>query len=361
MAGGRLPGGRSRAGPWGSVGWHEDIAAHESGDLGRRCRHSARRRPTKREPDGGTHAATGVALRDCRGVPARGWHLRRRVGHRHVHVTTFRPTTTYTVPAGWANTLDLPGNFLLARVAEPVVDFYGGNAIIVMPDVAASARDCGEAAQPGVGRTADHITRWLARRPGLTVSPRVPATAGGLSGYAVDIRLADGWTGYCPFADDPVVPLTVSGDPAQFHPTRTIAARGTSQRAYVLDGPPKATSSSSFSTSPVTSGSRTTWRSHPRHRIPALRRLTENPVKTTALVSLAQRRQRPGPADRRGRRARPARRHRARQRCPHLRRYSWYSPRHIVLTESGTPCWCCARSSTSAARRRRRPWRRTMR
>jgi hypothetical protein len=168
-------------------------------------------------PDGGT----------CLGDLAAGTHA----------TATFQPAITYTVPAGWTNGLDLPSNVLLSRATDPVEDFYGGNGIEVMGDVAAAAQNCDETAEPGVGRTADQLARWVAGLPGVQAGSPRPAAVGGLSGFVVDLRLVDTWTKTCPFADEPVVPLMVVGDPAQFHPTRTFIAKGMSLRLYLLDRP----------------------------------------------------------------------------------------------------------------------------
>ncbi|GIF52818.1 hypothetical protein DFJ67_1148 [Asanoa ferruginea] len=168
-------------------------------------------------PQGGT----------CRGDLAAGTYT----------TTTFRPAITYTVPDGWINGLDLPGNFLLSRTVDPDENFYGSNGINLMADVAPAAQDCAEAAEPAVGRTAQEITRWLAGLPGLKSTTPRSTSIGGWSGFTVDLTLADTWKRSCPFADEPVLPLTISGDPAQFHLTRTIAVKGLSQRAYVLDRP----------------------------------------------------------------------------------------------------------------------------
>ena len=168
-------------------------------------------------PEGGT----------CRGDLAAGTY----------RTATFRPPITYTVPAGWTNGFDLPRNFLLARAADPVEDFYGGNAIQVMPDVVAAAQNCEESGEPGVGRTAGELARWVAGLPAVKASRPAPATVGGWHGFFVDIELAAGWTRTCPIAEEPMVPLLQTGDPAQFHPTGTFLPKGGADRLYLLDAP----------------------------------------------------------------------------------------------------------------------------
>lgn len=150
---------------------------------------------------------------------------------------TFRPVITYTVPAGWSNTIDLPRSFLLARTDDPIEYFYGGNAILVMRDVGAAAQNCDESLEPGVGRSADQLARWVAGLPGLQAGTPRPATVGGWTGSVIDIGFAPTWTQHCPFADDPVVPLALTADPAQFHAQRSFIAKDMSEQLYFLDAP----------------------------------------------------------------------------------------------------------------------------
>jgi hypothetical protein len=101
----------------------------------------------------------------------------------------------------------------------------------------AAAQNCDENGEPGVGRTADQLARWIAGLPGVQATEPRPATVGGWSGFVLDIKLAATWTKTCPFAEEPVVPLTQTGDPAQFHPTGMFLAKGGSNRLYLLDAP----------------------------------------------------------------------------------------------------------------------------
>lgn len=73
---------------------------------------------------------------------------------------TFHPRITYTVPAGWSNFEDLPGNFLLVPpggtltgVNDNTSDFVG-----VYASIAADAADCSGKLAPGVGLSASAIT-----------------------------------------------------------------------------------------------------------------------------------------------------------------------------------------------------------
>jgi len=172
-------------------------------------------------------SACPAELGTCRGDLAAGSY----------RSATFRPPITYTVPAGWTNGIDLPRNFLLARATDPVEDFYGVNAINAMSNVVAAAQDCEEDGEPGVGRTAGDLSRWIDGLPGVQASAPRPVTVGGWSGFVLDVQLAAGWTKTCPIAEEPMVPLLQTGDPAQFHPTGTLIPKGGSSRLYLLDAP----------------------------------------------------------------------------------------------------------------------------
>jgi hypothetical protein len=169
--------------------------------------------------------------------PPRGGTCRGDLAAGTYTSTTFQPAITYTVPEGWTNGIDLPRVFLVSRIADPVENFYGGNAINVMSDVGAAARNCDESLEPGVGRHADQLARWVAGLPGVQASEARPITVGGWTGSVVDVSFVPTWTKSCPFADEPVVPLVLNGDPAQFHPVRMFIAKGVSQRLYFLDAP----------------------------------------------------------------------------------------------------------------------------
>jgi hypothetical protein len=116
----------------------------------------------------------------------------------------FLPLITYTVPNGWQNLEDLPGNFLLV---PPGYDLAGVNEgrsemIGIYSNTVASVRECrvdGEPAveMPGVAHTPKAIADEFAIRPGVVSTTAKPASVGGLSGFVVDLTMADGWDGIC--------------------------------------------------------------------------------------------------------------------------------------------------------------------
>ena len=123
----------------------------------------------------------------------------------------FTPTLTYTVPAGWSNLEDMPGNFLLVppRGNLPGVNADTSDFIGVYSSVAA-ADGCPFHEAPDVERSPSGIAGWMARNPGLAITNRHDVVIGGLKGVVFDIKLAKGWTKACPYTHGtPLVPLIV--------------------------------------------------------------------------------------------------------------------------------------------------------
>ena len=102
----------------------------------------------------------------------------------------FQPDLTYTVPGGWANYEDLPGNFLLVppggspEGVNPGTSDYLG----VYTSVAAPGRCTGEASQTEP-RSFDGLVAFLKKHPRLKVSNVHDVIVGGLKGVRMDIRM----------------------------------------------------------------------------------------------------------------------------------------------------------------------------
>jgi hypothetical protein len=120
-----------------------------------------------------------------------------------------RPTLTYTVPDGWANYEDLPGQFILLPPGAHVrgVDPGRSDYIGVYPSTAAPRRDCSGRRDPTVPRSAAGYLRWLRANPALEVSDPAPITIGSHEGTTVDVSLrpgrapcSDGIKGFAEFA-----------------------------------------------------------------------------------------------------------------------------------------------------------------
>lgn len=145
---------------------------------------------------------------------------------------SFEPKLSYTVPEGWSNGEDLPGNVLLSRTDDPVEGIWGGSYIGVYQNVRA-ASPCGEDAQPGVGTSAAELASWYRTVPGLEIVGDAPVSVGGLSGIALDFRVSDGWTSECPL--DGVIhaiPVIIGGGVSQLH---HVIGAPLEMRLYLLD------------------------------------------------------------------------------------------------------------------------------
>jgi hypothetical protein len=130
---------------------------------------------------------------------------------------SFRPRLTFTIPAGWANYLDIPGLYLLQPPgSKPPGNTIAGSFIGLETRVAPEAFDC-RSRVSGVGGTPAAITAWIAKQHGLVITDRHAASVGGLPGLALDIRMARGAKGCLSAgATKPAVPLLVGVGPSSF-------------------------------------------------------------------------------------------------------------------------------------------------
>jgi hypothetical protein len=128
----------------------------------------------------------------------------------------FNPTLTYTVPAGWFNYEDTPGNFLLV---PPYGNLPGVNAgtsdyIGVYTAVAAEAFTCsGNDVQLNAGFTPVKIARYLRTRKGVISTAPRPVSIGGLQGVVIDLRLAHGAGLLCPGYPLRYIPIIIGVTP----------------------------------------------------------------------------------------------------------------------------------------------------
>jgi tRNA A-37 threonylcarbamoyl transferase component Bud32 len=144
------------------------IPAHEITALSAQC--------TK--PFGGT----------CRGEMAAGTYTSR----------TFKPALTFTVPAGWTNFNDAPGNFGLVPPTgdwSAVVNGAPTDRIGVFQRIAPTGSRCGDDA--AAVRSAAAYLRWLEALPGLSITGVKRVTVSGLSGFVLDLRMQQGWRKTC--------------------------------------------------------------------------------------------------------------------------------------------------------------------
>ncbi|PYI38087.1 hypothetical protein CVS30_11920 [Arthrobacter psychrolactophilus] len=131
--------------------------------------------------------------------------------------TSFEPKLSYTVPEGWSNREDLPGNVLLTRTSDSQEGTWGGSYIGVYQNVRASSL-CTEEAQPGVGTSAADLAAWYRTAPGLEIVTDAPTMVGGLSGIMLDFRVSTQWKSPCPL--DGVIhaiPIIIGGGVSDLH------------------------------------------------------------------------------------------------------------------------------------------------
>jgi hypothetical protein len=143
---------------------------------------------------------------------------------------------TYTVPDGWANFEDLPGEFLLVPPGSTLEGVGDGtsDSVGIYQGVAIPAADCEEVPEPGVGTSAEAMAAALSGRDGLVVSDPVSVTVGRLNGLRVDLAYAPGSDSGChdPYFPLPFVPVIIGTGPADMDHS---VYEGLSTRLYLLD------------------------------------------------------------------------------------------------------------------------------
>jgi hypothetical protein len=146
--------------------------------------------------------------------------------------TEFRPTVNYTVPDGWFNPEDLPGNFVLHRRDDDQSGALGGSYIGVWQDAYPAAQDCQEAPQPDVGTSATEFMNWVTGLPTVRATTPAQVSIGGLTGLSTDL-VAEG-TQPCTFEEGlaPSTPILIGSGVSKVH---HVMAEGLSMRLIVLD------------------------------------------------------------------------------------------------------------------------------
>jgi hypothetical protein len=104
--------------------------------------------------------------------------------------TATEPLTpfAYSVPDGWENIFNTAGGYVLR--GQPGGPNY---SIYVFLDLqAADQTRCAKAPESGVGQSVDDLVAWLARLPGLSMTPPTPVSLGGLDGVTFDLTVTTG-------------------------------------------------------------------------------------------------------------------------------------------------------------------------
>jgi hypothetical protein len=173
-------------------------------------------RPTCPNPEGGA----------CLGMLDAGMY----------HTVIFEPQITYTVPDGWANYEDTPGNFLLVPPGYTLGGVNAGTSdyIGIYTSVAAP-NGCNPGTASGVDETVSGIAGWIAAIPGLVTTQPRNVSVGGYQGVVLDTRMAKTWQGTCPYSNGmPYVPLITGVRPSGLDHG---LIPGLVIRLYLLKGP----------------------------------------------------------------------------------------------------------------------------
>jgi hypothetical protein len=143
----------------------------------------------------------------------------------------FEPAITYTVPNGWTNDEDLPGNFLLHKTADSQVGVDGGSYVGIYQNVRAASITCAEMPQIGVRATPADLVAFYRTVPGLTVSEPTAVTVGGLEGLQIDLSVAAG-EGLCSYDGLNATPVIIGGGVSALH---HVVLAGLAMRLILLD------------------------------------------------------------------------------------------------------------------------------
>ena len=127
----------------------------------------------------------------------------------------------YTVPDGWANSVDFPERFSLTPSADFALEGKVGpdavHKIELHWQYAASAQnaECKSAELTSVPRTVDGLIAWIRGLASLDAGAPSAITIDGQPGQWLDVSMASSWTTLCPGATQPIaVILTEAGSSA---------------------------------------------------------------------------------------------------------------------------------------------------
>jgi hypothetical protein len=107
----------------------------------------------------------------------------------------FEPALTFTVPPGWNNPWDTRSGFRLWTPGwDPGTTLFDYAGVWVRRD----PRPAEGCVDPKVGTSAIDVATWVANHPAIAAGAPSPVEVGGLSGYQLDLSLADTWRKSCP-------------------------------------------------------------------------------------------------------------------------------------------------------------------
>jgi hypothetical protein len=110
----------------------------------------------------------------------------------------FEPALTFTVPAGWNNPWDTRDAFELWTPGwSPGTTLFDYPGLSVRRDPRPD-EGCSPHADARVGTSALEVATWVANHPAIAAGAPSPVEVGGLTGYQLDVSLADTWRESCP-------------------------------------------------------------------------------------------------------------------------------------------------------------------
>ena len=107
----------------------------------------------------------------------------------------FEPALTFTVPAGWNNPWDTRGAFDLWTPGWSDASYLLDSPGLSVRRDPRPERGCVDAT---VGTSAIELATWVANHPAIAAGAPSPVEVGGLTGYQLDVWLADTWRESCP-------------------------------------------------------------------------------------------------------------------------------------------------------------------
>jgi hypothetical protein len=123
----------------------------------------------------------------------------------------FEPALTFTVPAGWNNIWDTRGAFSLwapgwsdnDQGTDCRNDPYPCGYLFDQPGLSVRRdpgpeQGCSGYADATVGTSALEVAMWVANHPAIATEGPSPVDVAGLTGYVLDVSLADTWRESCP-------------------------------------------------------------------------------------------------------------------------------------------------------------------
>ena len=153
----------------------------------------------------GASNATCFRFRVCFGPLEEGTYTSQR----------FEPALTFTVPVGWNNPYDTRGSFDLWTPGwsdgwddpdDPGIYLFDHPGLSLFRDVR-PREGCSDGVYATVGTSAIEVATWVAAHPGIAAGAPSPVEVGGLSGYQLDVSIAETWRS-CPIDGAPAtVPL----------------------------------------------------------------------------------------------------------------------------------------------------------